>query len=120
MTPNIKARESNLVIMYKIEPGDGTRYTVAVCLISVEQGRDIIRGASEDYVLVVPFTPIGYTYPFLRGMLQPWSYVADKMNLIPHTAKLYAAIMPALTSMAPPDDILAAAVAHLEREETRP
>jgi len=113
--PDIKAADSNLSIAYRIEPGDGTRYVFIVMLMDVEMGRDIIRGANENYALVIPYEPRGYAYPFLRSSRQNPSYVADKTGLDAYTARVLAYLLPSLTNMIPPDDILDDAIIAVAR-----
>lgn len=112
--PDIAARESNLTIWYQIVLDGETRYIVGVSIISPDQGRDVLRGYSENYAMVIPFSPPGAPYPFLRGVRTQADYVAARLRCDTLAAGLYAAIMPELTSMAPPEDILAAAVKHQE------
>ena len=99
--------------LYEIQPGDATKYIVAVFPISVT-GEIIMGCKGADYVLVVPIQPARKPYPFVRGHRQDPGYVLSKLDGEPYTAAFFAAIMPLITDFADDKDVLESAKLFVE------
>ncbi len=106
----ILSREGSLSIAYQLRLDGESARVWFVSLLPTPLVASIYRVAPQNSALVVPLQPQGIAAAFIRGSMQSPQEVAAKCLLKPREAHLLAVLLPLLTRMVFPEDILARAV----------
>jgi len=98
-----------LSVYYRFDFPNGTRYIIEAEPLSPEVARDVLASTTEEYTMVTPHQPVGKPAYFLAGVQASYGFIVDRLQVDPTCTRFLYAIMPLITRIAPPDDILAAA-----------
>ena len=109
MPVTVRTGQSNICVAYRFNFPNGQHFTVAAVPLDVETARSVLGNVTEDYSLVVPIHPLGFTWPFLAGMQQTPQYVGEHTQLTGNMLILLTMMIPKLATIPPADDLLAIA-----------
>lgn len=116
--PSIRSASSQLSIAYRLNlDGVGERrYWVSI--ISQSQLQYVLPGTMPESVLVVALIPKSLPATFIRGQRFDPTYVTAQTGLEPFEAGLLSAILPLLTRMVLPEDVVMAAQNYVNQQRT--